>query len=272
MDDIIKSIIKKDYKSLEPIIAKPDLDVDYTVILHLFFYMYINNYINDDQAFIIFYLIIDKRISVKDVIYLYKFIPKSMINGKLFNFLKVKKDLICINMGVNEVINRLKGSDGLKKFDDLTIGSFYDRINNDLVKVISSFIDVSFIECTSSINIDKQRWMNIQEDEMVHRLSLLMNLLGHNVVSFMNVPIINNTTFQTFTFEDKVIYYKKCISNLINSINTLKEMSARQRKIECLNSSFEHQYTITVKNSPISINSIPKTSNNLASLIDRYFS
>jgi len=270
MDEIIISIIKKNYKSLESVVNGKD--IDHKAILHLFFYMYVNKYINDDQAFIIFYMVVDKHVPAADMMYLYRSFPKALISSKLFNFLKVKKDLICINIGINEVIGRLKGSTGIKRFDDLTIGNFHDTINGDLVRVIISFTDISFIEHTSSISIDKERWMNIQEDEMIHRLSLLMNLFGQDIVGFMNVPIINNTTFQTFSFEEKVLYYKKCISNLINSINTLKEMSARQRKMECINSSFEHQYAITVKNSLNGAKNITKTSNNLSSLVDRYFS
>lgn len=271
MDDIVKSIIKKDYKSVESIIAKSDLNGYHLTILHLFFYMYTNSYINDDQAFVIFYLLVDKHLPAADVMYIYRLIPKRLVNSKLWNFLKIKKDRACINVGITEVISRLKGSIGIKKFDDLTVGNFHDTVNGEFVRLIISFTDVSFIEHTSSININRQIWMGIQEDEMVHRLSLLMNLFGQDVVSFMNVPIINGAEFENLTFENKITYYKKCVSNLLNSINTLKEMSVRQKKVECINSSFDHQYAIIVTNSLKNTKHMLKTSNDLASLVDRYF-
>lgn len=274
MDTIIKCLIKRDYKSIESVLNNFDPN-ECISILHVFFYMHINNYIDDDQGFIIFYLIIEKYkyVSIIDVLYLNESKRLNRIDNKLFDFLKIKKDRLCINDGINEVVNKLKNSTGVKKFNDLNINNFYDTVNGEFIRLILSFTDITFVEYTPTTAANRQQWIYIQENEMINRLLNLMNIFGEELVTFMNIPIININTFNNLSFDDKVLYYKKCVFNLMNSGNTLKDMSIRQRKIEIINLGFSKQYEIILKNSINKTNkqSIPKTLNNLSNLVDKYF-
>ncbi len=228
MEDIIKSLVKKEYSNLGTIILNEQIENnDLLNLAYVFYRMHIMKYLNDSQIFIFFYLIKDRLIDVgdfeTDVLD-----PSSKYTSK---FLQIKKDLWKTNCGIDEVISKLNNSDGNKKFSGLTRDTFYKYITGELNELVRSFAHNRFTNLLMLGDTQDKNWLVIHENQIRERLQLVVKTFGIKLLKFLDIPIITNDVFYSFSFNDKVDYYKKCVTKMISAINTLKDMANRQQHL-----------------------------------------
>ncbi len=269
----MKTVIKKDYNKLESLL-KLDRYIadDYANLLHVLFYMHINGYIDDDQIFSVCYLVVSRKIKFRNIAHLVDKINDLDVNrsSKIHYFLKIKRDLLLIDDGINDILNKLKDTSGNKKFDRLNNHNFHDYACSELSKLVNSFTDTSFLNYVQLNNASQLgMWTSVHENEIKRRLLLLVKLLGCKTISFMGVSIIANSTFECMTFDEKVAYYKDCATRLTISINTMKDIAKKRRKLQLSENTFDKQYN-GIKESIENHDNRSSFNTLMTNLIDKY--
>jgi hypothetical protein len=143
MEDIVKFLIKKEYKNLESIMHYNLSNDDWGNLTHTLFFMHLNNYIDDKQIFCFFYLV-QNKINFKKFTYL----TLNKLNNKskrIHKFLKNKMEIILIDDGVSEIILKFKFSNKYK-YKSLNKDNFYKYVHGEFNNLISSHIDKRFID------------------------------------------------------------------------------------------------------------------------------
>ena len=117
--------------------------------------------------------------------------------------------------------------------------SFINILKNDIYNITLSFIDPKFTDnlLLSRYNLidenfDKSHWENVNEKEMLERLSYLVNTFSLNTLKFMGLRIVTNNQFEHMSYMEKCEYYRSCIRLINESMIHLTEIAKNNEKNE----------------------------------------
>jgi hypothetical protein len=236
MNNVIKFIIQQKYKKLEEVISDNEFDdADYQKLSYLFTHMYLNNYINGDQLFCFFYLC-QQYIEFRTFVNI-----RAYTNNTLYKFLKNKKEMILVDVSIDKIIIQLK-SNSKDIFKSLNKINFHNKFNV-FIKLMNSHIDYKF--CDSLYNDpNNENWKILHENQIRERLLELTRLCNMKLLLYFNIPIISNSQYCEMSFNEKVSYYRLCITKLSSAKEIIEELILKQEIIQKKNINFVNDYNI----------------------------
>ena len=254
MEDILRFIIKKDYKNLESSIKNLEVvgDDEYNKMTHIFLFMYIHQHIDNEQLFCYLYLI-EEKVSIYNKL---NFVNNTLLilkNKKCqiaYEYYIIKKNIMMTTFGINEIIKKINDIRG-HKFGELTESSFHKFIFGQLTELCSSYADCRFIDLIMNGELNPNL-IAIHENQLKERLQMIVKLFGIKLLKFLSVPVLAGIDFEGLSFTEKLGFYKLCVNKLMQSCNTLRNMDVKLYRLQDKENDFSLKFNIIVN--PVSSN------------------
>ncbi|ARF09688.1 hypothetical protein Indivirus_2_67 [Indivirus ILV1] len=221
MDNLIKLIITNRFRTICDVIKSGKIEKeDYEKIYDYFLYFYIKKMVADETMYFLTYMLFQHHKILK----INKFdnyeilmswhIFRNQMRNRTYNLLKLYMDIQITSKRLKTSVNLLKNNS--KNFNKLL-----DKCNK--TKIIKNIVYDTMIEyplyfndkitqnniMMASIN-EKNLW--VHELEIEKRLLLIIKYYGINLLQLLGVNIIDGKYFTLLSFDEKISYYKNCLS------------------------------------------------------------
>lgn len=251
MDQLIKSIITNKFGNIISIISNKKVSREEIIkIYNYFMYFYTRKMIIDDTMYFLTYILFQhqKVLKVKKLDTYSEIIAwhifRQQTKNKTYNLIKIYMDTETIKRRINSSIDLLKNNS--KNINKL-LGNHKktSHIKNIIVETMIEY-PMRFNDRIIKNNImmantnEKILW--IHEKEIENRLLLIVKYYGINLLQILGINVINSSYFSMLSFEEKVSYYKDCLSTISTTGKIIYDSIEMKNKLKKRQHMVKHAY------------------------------
>lgn len=248
MDNIIEALIDKRYEDVIENFSKSDISDDSIINVFVHFYnLFIKEEISRDEYFLVNYTCL---LGLGDNVDITDKILDNINDDDISNMINIFKKYIMLDYNLQSIIDIINSSINKKiKSNDIN----KDNLLTFLKEILAITNSHNCMEFNIYVSQESPSLIHNNETEIHNRLRLIVKTFGIKFLIFLNVDLIDYSTYQDMSYRQKVGYYTKTLMRLNNGIQ--KIILFYDQFIE-VNKKFDELYDIYKNN--IALNDIKK--------------